>query len=156
MIRPPPSPIHAEGESLSEWFCPLSGSASPSECSSFSLPFAELPISYADDTSEASSTCVFPERIEHDRLSPTTNNSIKRKFNYYWQYCLNCKFFICFEGFGSDSGFSSDLCGDYKSNATTPKEKFSPKATLDETECAKLTRTKWTASFRKLINRMKK
>lgn len=59
-------------------------------------------------------------------------------------------------GFGSDSGFSSDLCAEYKSNVTTPKEKFSPRATLDESECAKLTRTKWTASFRKLISRIKK
>lgn len=59
-------------------------------------------------------------------------------------------------GFGSDSGFSSDACGEYKSNATTPKEKFSPKGTLDEADCAKLTRTKWTASFRKLISRIKK
>lgn len=84
MIRPPPSPIHAEGESLSEWFCPLTGSESPSECSSFSLPFAELPMCYADDTSEASSSCVMPERIEHDRLSPTNDNSIKRKLNCFW------------------------------------------------------------------------
>lgn len=81
MIKPPRSPIHAEGESLSEWFCPLTGSENPSECSSFSLPFAELPISYADDTSETSSTCVLPERIEHDRLSPTNDNSIKRKYS---------------------------------------------------------------------------
>lgn len=61
-----------------------------------------------------------------------------------------------FSGFGSDSGFSSDICGDYKSNPTTPREKFTPHVTLDEADCAKLTRTKWTASFRKLINRIRK
>lgn len=59
-------------------------------------------------------------------------------------------------GFGSDSGFSSEICPDFKSNPATPKEKFSPKGTLDEAECAKLTRNKWTASFRKLINRIRK
>ncbi|KAI4471809.1 hypothetical protein MML48_1g12426 [Holotrichia oblita] len=32
LIRPPPSPIHGEGESLSEWFCEL-GAAEQSECS---------------------------------------------------------------------------------------------------------------------------
>lgn len=83
MIRPPPSPIHAEGESLSEWFCPLSGSQTPSECSSFSLPFAELPLSYADDTSEASSACMMPERIEQDRYSPTNDNSVKRNLFFF-------------------------------------------------------------------------
>lgn len=82
MIRPPPSPIHAEGESLSEWFCPLTGSESPSECSSFSLPFAELPMSYADDTSEASSACILPERIQQDRLSPVNDSSVRRKLFY--------------------------------------------------------------------------
>lgn len=54
MIKPPPSPIHGEGESLSEWFCHLNTS-NPSECSSLSIPFAELAISYMDDTSETSS-----------------------------------------------------------------------------------------------------
>lgn len=76
MIRPPPSPIHAEGESLSEWFCPLSGacsSGSPSERSSFSLPFADLPISYADDVSDIS------EKTERDRASPVGMDSIKRE-----------------------------------------------------------------------------
>ncbi|KAI4471792.1 hypothetical protein MML48_1g14263 [Holotrichia oblita] len=125
LIRPPPSPIHGEGESLSEWFCEL-GAAEQSECSPWSIPssLAELAaISYMDDTSDTMSQSLPSE---------------------------DC------EGFGSDSGFSSDACGEYKSNVTTPKEKFSPKGTLDEADCAKLTRTKWTASFRKLISRIKK
>lgn len=135
MLKPPPSPIKGallEGESLSEWFCPLED---PSECSSFSLPFAELAISYMDETSDASgSQCFDVNQFSHDNLSHITNN----------------------RGYGSDSGFSSDVCGDCKSDVTTPKEKFSPKGTLDDAECAKLTRTKWTASFRKLINRIRK
>ncbi|XP_017775983.1 PREDICTED: uncharacterized protein LOC108562220, partial [Nicrophorus vespilloides] len=139
MLKPPPSPVHGgtnEGESLSEWFCPLED---PSECSSLSLPFAELAISYMDDGSDLNvarygETDIIP--FNHDALSHLANNSTR--------------------GFGSDSGFSSDVCADYKSDVTTPKEKFSPKGTLDDAECAKLTRTKWTASFRKLINKIKK
>lgn len=59
MIKPPPSPIHGEGESLSEWFCNLESSStdSSSECSSLSVPFAELAITYMDDTSDTSSNC---------------------------------------------------------------------------------------------------
>lgn len=78
--------------------------------------------------------------------------------HYKFHLLLSGEFnlWLFFAGFGSDSGFSSDICGDYKSNATTPKEKFSPNATLDENDCAKLTRTKWTASFRKIIRKIKK
>lgn len=57
LIRPPPSPIHGEGESLSEWFCDL-GAAEQSECSPWSIPssLAELAaISYMDDTSDTMS-----------------------------------------------------------------------------------------------------
>ncbi|XP_050300889.1 uncharacterized protein LOC126739305 [Anthonomus grandis grandis] len=146
MIKPPRSPMHGgEGESLSEWFCPLEGSSSgsasgyvQSECSSLSVPFAELSISYMDDVSETSSSYHLQEKEDDvlDGYSQENRNS--------------------FRGFGSDSGFSSDICGDYKSNATTPKEKFCPTATLDEQDCAKLTRTKWTASFRKIIRKIKK
>ncbi|XP_044270769.1 uncharacterized protein LOC123015220 [Tribolium madens] len=134
MIKPPPSPIHGEGESLSEWFCHLN-TPNPSECSSLSVPFAELAITYMDDTSDTSSQCLRDHDVD-DSSSQAACNSGK--------------------GFGSDSGFSSDICGDFKSNATTPKEKFSPNGTLDEADCAKLTRTRWTASFRKLINRIRK
>ncbi|XP_022915753.1 uncharacterized protein [Onthophagus taurus] len=134
MIKPPPSPIHGEGESLSEWFCQLS-MAEQSECSSLSVPFAELAISYMDDTSDTTSNSLPAEGCDVVIRHMTTDSA---------------------RGFSSDSGFSSDACGDCKSNVTTPKEKFSPKGTLDEAECAKLTRTKWTASFRKLINRIKK
>ncbi|CAG9770402.1 unnamed protein product [Ceutorhynchus assimilis] len=143
MIKPPRSPIHCgEGESLSEWFCRIEESPSASayvesECSSLSVPFAEMSISYMDDVSETSSSFTRDkDQDDQDGYCHENRNS--------------------FRGFGSDSGFSSDLCGDYKSNATTPKEKFSPKATLDEQDCAKLTRTKWTASFRKIIRRIKK
>lgn len=142
MIKPPPSPISAEGESLSEWFRPLcSASVSSSECSSLSIPFAELAITFMDDTSDSISRCRdIDEKYKEDQdgLSRTS------------QACASIR------GFGSDSGFASDFCPEYKSNGTTPKEKFNPKATLDEADCAKLTRTKWTASFRKLINRIKK
>ncbi|KRT84029.1 hypothetical protein AMK59_2615, partial [Oryctes borbonicus] len=138
LIRPPPSPIHGEGESLSEWFCEL-GAAEQSECSPWSIPssLAELAaISYMDDTSETMSHSLPSEESDGNKhvMPPIGSN----------------------RGFGSDSGFSSDACGECKSNATTPKEKFSPKATLDEADCVKLTRTKWTASFRKLISRIKK
>ncbi|KAJ8969767.1 hypothetical protein NQ314_001604 [Rhamnusium bicolor] len=137
MIKPPPSPIHGEGESLSEWFCHMSSTVSESECSSLSIPFAELSISYMDDGSDTSSNYLRDsDKDDQDVLSNINYNNIR--------------------GYGSDSGFSSDICGDYKSNATTPKEKFCPNAILDEAECAKLTRTKWTASFRKLIRRIKK
>ncbi|KAJ8957078.1 hypothetical protein NQ318_007291 [Aromia moschata] len=137
MIKPPPSPIHCEGESLSEWFCHLNRTATQSECSSLSVPFAELSISYMDDASETYSNYLRDcDKEDQDVLSQVNYNSIR--------------------GYGSDSGFSSDICVEYKSNATTPKEKFCPNAILDEVECAKLTRTKWTASFRKLIRRIKK
>ncbi|CAH1105397.1 unnamed protein product [Psylliodes chrysocephalus] len=135
MIKPPPSPIHGEGESLSEWFCHMDGTPQ-SDCSSLSVPFAELSISYMDDVSDTSSYGRDDEKDDQERLSRGNCSSFRR--------------------FGSDSGFSSDICADYKSNATTPKEKFCPNAVLDEADCAKLTRTKWTASFRKLIRRIKK
>lgn len=84
--------------------------------------------------------------------------------SWYWVFLdplvnilVSSMFDELLSGYGSDSGFSSDICADYKSNATTPKtEKFSPNAILDDDDCAKLTRTKWTASFRKLIRRIKK
>ncbi|XP_031348446.1 uncharacterized protein LOC116174646 [Photinus pyralis] len=139
MIKPPPSPISGEGESMSEWFRPLfNPSASPSECSSLSIPFAELAITFMDDASDSFSNCQeIDDKYKDDGISHTS------------QACASIR------GFGSDSGFASDCCPDYKSN-TTSKEKFHPKSTLDEADCAKLTRTKWTASFRKLINRIKK
>ncbi|XP_072390832.1 uncharacterized protein [Diabrotica undecimpunctata] len=139
MIKPHPSPIHAEGESLSEWFCHMEGPDGPSQsdCSSLSVPFAELSISYMDDASDSSSYVRDDDKDDQERLSRGNCSSYRR--------------------FGSDSGFSSDICADYKSNTTTPKEhKFCPNAVLDESDCAKLTRTKWTASFRKLIRRIKK
>lgn len=140
MIKPPRSPMHCgEGESLSEWFCPVADTSCPSgvesECSSLSVPFAELSMSYMDDVSDSSSSYLRDKEDQLDAYSQENRNS--------------------FRGFGSDSGFSSDLC-EYKSNATTPKDKFSPNGALDEQECAKLTRTKWTASFRKIIRRIKK
>ncbi|XP_030762818.1 FK506-binding protein 15-like [Sitophilus oryzae] len=144
MIKPPRSPINSgEGESLSEWFCPVeetpSGSGcGQSECSSLSVPFAELAISYMDDVSDSSSGYLRDKDDPLDEMSQGNRNSNS------------------FRGFGSDSGFSSEICGEYKSNATTPKEKFCPPDTLDENDCAKLTRTKWTASFRKIIRKIRK
>ncbi|CAH0546518.1 unnamed protein product [Brassicogethes aeneus] len=147
MIRPPPSPIRGgEGESLSEWFCHVdercacaseAASARSDCCSSISVPLAELSISYMDEGSETSSNryyCAEARDNEAEYSSQANYNS--------------------FRGCGSDSGFSSDICPDYKSTATTPREKFCPKASLDETDCDKLTRTKWTASFRKFVNRI--
>ena len=90
MIKPPPSPIHGEGESLSEWFCHLS-TLEPSECSSLSVPFAELAMSYMDDTSDdALSQSLQGENCEE--LRRMTNDSIRGKcpvnlidpFDYYW------------------------------------------------------------------------
>ncbi|KAL1517361.1 hypothetical protein ABEB36_001132 [Hypothenemus hampei] len=132
MIKSPRSPQrHVEGESLSEWFCPIEDGYSTttptrSECSSLSVPFAELSISYMDD-------------------EVSTDGSSTRDTTYSQDHRY------------SDSGFSSDVyCGDFKSDTTTLKEKFRPEATLDENDCTKLTRTKWTASFRKIIRRIKK
>lgn len=162
MLKPPPSPLRThptnsndEAESLSEWFCPLNNSTDDDDdddagdertshsCSSsggLSVPFAGMTISYMDDTSsEVSCRGGLGEEVDEEivcggvkvrQMDGTFGHSSTR-------------------GFGSDSGFSSDMCA-------TPKDKFSPRGTLDEAECAKLTRTKWTASFRKLINRIKK
>nr|XP_023014887.1 tax1-binding protein 1 homolog [Leptinotarsa decemlineata] len=126
MIKPPPSPIHSDGENLSEWFCNME-SIGPSECSSLNVPFSAMSLSYMDNVSDSSSFTRDDDLL--GGLNPDNRNS--------------------FRGFGSDSGFSSEVCG-------TPKEKFCPKNTLDETDCSKLTRTKWTASFRKLVKRMRK
>lgn len=78
MIKPPPSPIHGEGESLSEWFCPLS-ITNGSECSSLSIPFADLAISYMDDNiSDTSSRHNITNDIyENDGFSQTAPNSIR-------------------------------------------------------------------------------
>lgn len=109
-------------------------------------------MSYMDDVSDSSSSYLRDKEDQLDAYSQENRNSFRGNHNCWfvrvvqWWGCL---------GFGSDSGFSSDLC-EYKSNATTPKEKFSPNGALDEQECAKLTRTKWTASFRKIIRRIKK
>lgn len=65
MIKPPISPIHGEGESLSEWFCHLNTS-NTSECSSLSVPFAELAITYMDDPSDTSSHCLRDPDIDQD------------------------------------------------------------------------------------------
>jgi uncharacterized protein YukE len=138
MIKPPPSPIHGDGEALSEWYCHFD-TPNRSEYSSLSMPFAELAITYVDDTSDTSSQSLRDQDVDLDHDDSSSQAA-----------CMSRK------GFGSDSGFSSDLCVEYKSNAATPKEKFSPNGTLDEADCAKLTRTKWTASFRKLINRIRK
>lgn len=91
MIKPPPSPIHAEGESLSEWFCPL-GTATPSECSSLSIPFADLAISYMDEnSSETSSHRNLHDDIydvENDGLSQTAGNSVQGKYIFFLMLCL--------------------------------------------------------------------
>lgn len=80
MIKPSSTPVHAEGESLSEWFCHLDDTTSPSECSSISVPFAELAISYMDDTSESSSRCENEEYggDEQDGLSHVATNRGKK------------------------------------------------------------------------------
>ncbi|XP_044766504.1 rootletin-like [Coccinella septempunctata] len=143
IIKPPPSPIHGEGASLSEWFCPLydanDDEEDSSECGSLSIPFGEMGISYIDDSSDTLSST-----FDHDKPDGSSNLGATSS---------------SMRGFESDSGFSSDLCTNYTMTASTPREKFSPytpPATLDESECAKLTRTKWTASFRKLIKIIKK
>lgn len=73
MIKPPPSPIHGEGESLSEWFCHLN-TPNHSECSSLSEPFGELAITYMDDASDTSSQCL---RDHDDVSSQAACNSTK-------------------------------------------------------------------------------
>lgn len=76
MIKPPPSPIHhGEGESLSEWFCHINSTACQSECSSLSVPFGELSISYMDDVSDTSSYRV----EEKDDQGQTRCNSYRGK-----------------------------------------------------------------------------
>lgn len=87
MIKPPPSPIHGEGESLSEWFCHLSSTASNSECSSLSVPFAELSISYMDDASDTSSNYLRDsDKEDRDGLSQANYNSIRGKFRIFRKY----------------------------------------------------------------------
>lgn len=82
MIKPPPSPIHyLEGESLSEWFCHMNSTACQSECSSLSVPFAELSISYMDDTSDTSSYNRDPEKEEHDGYSQNHCSSFRGKID---------------------------------------------------------------------------
>ncbi|KAL3283932.1 hypothetical protein HHI36_018100 [Cryptolaemus montrouzieri] len=143
IIKPPPSPIHGEGASLSEWFCPLDNEddddEDSSECCSLSIPFGEMGISYIDDSSDTLSST-----FEHDK--PDRSSQLGAASS-------------SMRGFESDSGFSSDVCTNYTIGVSTPREKFAPftpPATLDEAECAKLTRTKWTASFRKLIKKIRK
>lgn len=80
MIKPPPSPIHAEGESLSEWFCHINSTTNHSECSSMSVPFAELSISYMDDVSETSSN-YFRDKDDQDVVSQVNCNSIRGTLN---------------------------------------------------------------------------
>lgn len=146
IIKPPPSPIHGEGASLSEWFCPLynqheDDEDSSSECCSLSIPFGEMGISYIDDSSDTISST-----FDHDHDKPDGSSHMGAASS-------------SMRGCESDSGFSSDICTNYTMTASTPREKFSPytpPATLDEVECAKLTRTKWTASFRKLIRKIRK
>ncbi|GLV32035.1 hypothetical protein CBL_12009 [Carabus blaptoides fortunei] len=127
-----------ETESLSEFFRPSCSTSTTSECSSVSVPFGDLAISYMDECSSMSST-----------TSDGTSQNLDISGNAVPVQSVR-------GGFGSDSGFSSDLCTDCKSTRTTPKDKFTPKATLDETDCVKLQRTKWTASFRKLISKVAK
>lgn len=127
------SPSGDETESLSEFFRPSCSTSSTSECSSVSVPFGELAISYMDECSSLSSSSETSQNLDVSTAPAVSTR-----------------------GFGSDSGFSSDMCTDCKSIRNTPKEKFTPKATLDETDCVKLQRTKWTASFRKLINKVAK
>lgn len=93
MIKPPPSPIHGEGESLSEWFCHLSSTASQSECSSLSVPFAELSISYMDDASDTSSNYLRDsDKEDRDPLSHGNYNSIRGKFSFYIRAFVLLKF----------------------------------------------------------------
>ncbi|KAK9891401.1 hypothetical protein WA026_014640 [Henosepilachna vigintioctopunctata] len=143
IIKPPPSPIHGEGTSLSEWFCPLynedDDDEDSSECCSLSIPFGEMGISYIDDSSDSLSSTLDQDKPDRSSQLRATSNSMR--------------------GFESDSGFSSDICTNYTGAASTPREKFctfTPPTTLDEAECAKLTRTRWTASFRKLIRKIRK
>lgn len=78
MIKPPPSPIHGEGESLSEWFCHMDGTPQ-SDCSSLSVPFAELSISYMDDVSDTSSYGRDDEKDDQERLSRGNCSSFRSK-----------------------------------------------------------------------------
>lgn len=80
MIKPPPSPIHhGEGESLSEWFCHINSTACQSECSSLSVPFGELSISYMDDVSDTSSYHQVQERNDQDEYGQIRCNSFRGK-----------------------------------------------------------------------------
>lgn len=80
MIRPPPSPMHGEGESLSEWFCHMGESiGTQSDCSSVSVPLAELSISYVDDDSDTSSNYYYRchDKEESEFLSQVNCNSFR-------------------------------------------------------------------------------
>ncbi|KAJ8916925.1 hypothetical protein NQ315_013396 [Exocentrus adspersus] len=78
MIKPPPSPIHGEGESLSEWFCHMNTNVNQSECSSVSVPLAELSISYMDDVSDTYFNYLRDsDKEDCDALSQGNSNSIR-------------------------------------------------------------------------------
>lgn len=81
MIKPPPSPIHhGEGESLSEWFCHINSTAYQSECSSLSVPFGELSLSYMDDVSDTSlSYHQMQEKEDQDGCSQAHCNSFRSR-----------------------------------------------------------------------------
>lgn len=136
ILKPPPSPIHGEGTSLSEWFCPLMDDNNDDDENddSLSIPFEEMAISYIDDNSETSSNFDF----EKPDVPPSrVTNSMR--------------------GFESDSGFSSDICTDFKVGTSTPKTFNKYSASFDEdVQYTKLSHTKWTASFRKLIKKIRK
>lgn len=89
MIKPPPSPISGGGAgSLSAWFRDLDddSSGSPSECSSLSIPFAELAITYMDDTSDTNSNYQEDEdNKEHDGISHVSQACASMRGRYHLQ-----------------------------------------------------------------------
>lgn len=89
MIRPPPSPInHGEGESLSEWFCHMNSTACQSECSSLSIPFGEMSLSYMDDVSETSSNYQHaPSKDDQDNGSQAQYSSFRGKSLFHIFEC---------------------------------------------------------------------
>lgn len=145
---PTSSPLASTRTSASEYSMRLGsqrGCQSPSPCPSFQIP--ELGLSYIDETtSDASSDSGnIDEYNILDGPSITTQTPTIRPRP------------STSRAFSSDSGFSSEMYPDSKqaSNKTTPSNK-PDKYVLDEADTVRLQRSKWTASFRKLISKVAK
>ncbi|XP_044732327.1 uncharacterized protein LOC123295159 [Chrysoperla carnea] len=143
---PTSSPLASTRTSASEYSMRMSrGCSSPSPCPSFQI--ADLALTYIDEaTSDASSDSGnIDEYNLLDGPSITTQTTIIRPRP------TNTS-----RAFSSDSGFSSELYTESKNRSGTTASNKPEKYVLDEADTIRLQRSKWTASFRKLIHKVAK